>query len=342
MKSFHIMASSKDGGAEIFFADAVKAINSIGLKQFALVHPKYKKIGDLLALNIPTKTATFNQWIRWPTNTVIDCIIRDFKPDIIHYWMGRAASFSVTEGTHVNVGWHSGYRGVKRFKNCRYHFSLTKELAIHLEKQGINKNKILILPNYTRPMKGKPIDRLLFSTPKDKTLLLLLARLHPVKGIDTLIKALPYIKDTYLWIAGSGPLEKELRSLVKELSLDNYVKFLGWRDDRDDLIAASDICIFPSRNDSFGAVTIEAWSAKKPFIATKAPGPKAMILDGVDGILVEIDDVIGLAKSINSLKSDTELQKKLKKNGYKRYKKEFSEEVYKHNIYQFYNDIKNS
>ena len=342
MKIFHIMASSKDGGAEIFFADAVKAINSIGLQQFALVHPKYKKIGDLLALNVPIKTASFNQWLRWPTNKIIDYIIREFNPDIIHYWMGRAASFSVIKKTHINVGWHSGYRGVKRFKNCSFHFALTKELMIHLEKQGINKKKILVLPNYTPFMNGKPIDREIFNTPKNKTLLLLLARLHPVKGIDTLIKALPYVKDTYLWIAGSGPLENELKRLTKELSLDRYVKFLGWRDDRDDLIASSDICIFPSRNDSFGAVTIEAWSAKKPFIATRAPGPKAMIHDGVDGILVEVDDVKGLAKSINRLKSDTELQKKLKINGYKRYKKEFSEEVFKYNIYNFYNVIKNS
>ena len=81
------------------------------------------------------------------------------------------------------------------------------------------------------------MNRSKFNTPKNKPLLLSLSRLHQVKGINILIDAMPKIPDAYLWIAGSGPLEKKLKGQVKRLKLDRRVKFLGWREDKEILLS---------------------------------------------------------------------------------------------------------
>ena len=100
---------------------------------------------------------------------------------------------------------------------------------------------------------------------------------------------------------------------------------LGWRDDRQDLLATCDVCVFPSRYEPFGIVSIEAWAAKVPLIATRSAGPGALIEDGSDGLLVPIDDRAALTEAMNRLIGDRALQAKLVAGGRRRYEAEFTE-----------------
>ncbi len=154
-----------------------------------------------------------------------------------------------------------------------------------------------------------------------------------------LLNAMVKIPDAYLWIAGSGPLENKLKIQTKKLRLDKRVKFLGWREDKEILMATADICVFPSRNDAFGAVTIESWAAKKTIVACKSPGPSAIISHMHDGILVEIDNVKELAKSINTLINNKTLAENLANNGYKKFQKYYTEKVFVRNILDVYTKV---
>ena len=160
-----------------------------------------------------------------------------------------------------------------------------------------------------------------------------------MKGIDILLNAMVLVPDAYLWVAGSGPLEKKLKTQMKRLNLDKRVKFLGWREDNEKLMATADICVFPSRNDSFGAVTIESWAAKKTIVACKSPGPLATISHMNDGVLVEIDNIQQLAKALNNLINNRNLIEKLAENGYKKFKKNYTEKVFGNNIIDIYTKI---
>lgn len=242
-------------------------------------------------------------------------------------------------GDHANVGWHSGFRGVERFRTCDYHIALTKELKNHISSQGIEPKKIYELPIFTNSNISKKLRRKDLDTPEDKPLLLSLSRLHKVKGIDILLEAMVKIPEAFLWIAGSGPLKRNLMQKAEKLGLNERVKFLGWRDDKEALMATSDICVFPSRNDSFGAVIIEAWAAKKPNISCKSPGPKAIIEDNYNGLLVEIDDVDQLTIAIKKLINDSNLGKLLAKNGYEKFVESYSEKAFTSNIIKIYSSI---
>jgi len=339
MKILQVMGGYLDGGAEIFYIDALSALSNSNIEQYAIINKRNKKgIAKLKALNIPFKTVSFNKLFKWPSKSTISKVIKEFKPDIAHYWMGRACSFSI-RGEHINIGWHSGYRGVERFRDCDYHIALTNELKKHIALQGIDSDKIYELPIYTNENKSKKINRKDFDTPDDKQLILSLSRLHPVKGIDILLEAMVKVPEAFLWIAGSGPLEKDLISQSEKLGLTERVRFLGWRDDKEALMATSDICVFPSRNDAFGAVIIEAWAAKKPNIACKSPGPEAIISDNHDGLLVEIDDVNQLAEVIKKVIGNKKLASSLANNGYKNFMENYSEKVFSKNIVKIYSSI---
>ncbi len=61
-------------------------------------------------------------------------------------------------------------------------------------------------------------------------------------------------------------------------------QFLGWRNDRGALLAASTFVAFPSRYEPFGTVTVDAWAASRPLVAADAVGPAAYVQDGVNGL----------------------------------------------------------
>jgi glycosyltransferase involved in cell wall biosynthesis len=103
------------------------------------------------------------------------------------------------------------------------------------------------------------------------------------------------------------------------------VRFLGWRADRADLLATADVCVFPSRFEPFGIVSIESWAAGVPLIASRAAGPGALIRDGEDGLLVPVDDAPALAAAIARLLADADLRRRLAAAGRRRYEAEFTE-----------------
>jgi glycosyltransferase involved in cell wall biosynthesis len=97
-----------------------------------------------------------------------------------------------------------------------------------------------------------------------------------IRGIN---KIIPDIK---LVIAGTGPAENELKDAIPEAI------FLGWvdHDDLPDIYSSADLLILPSKFDTFSCVVLEALSCRLPVIAYKTKGPKDIILDGINGYLV--------------------------------------------------------
>ncbi len=339
MKILHAMAGDSVGGAETFFVDAVEALDETQCEQRVITRANNPhKIETIEKRGILIEKASFNKLWKPPTAKKMKKHIQDFKPDIVHHWMGRAGMFSQA-GNHVNIGWYGGYYKPERFKHCEYHVAVTQDIVDHIVRNGVSKDKAFLLHIYAEFEKGTPLNRAELDTPDDAPLLLSLSRLHTKKGLDVLLEAMKSVPDAYLWIAGSGPLEQELKTQMNALNLQDRVRFLGWRNDREALLATCDICVFPSRYEPFGAVVIEAWGTEKPLITAKAAGPKAYVSHEENGLLVEIDDIEGLASAINRLISDKTLQKELVTNGLRAYQENFTREVFKKNVMALYNKV---
>jgi glycosyltransferase involved in cell wall biosynthesis len=151
-----------------------------------------------------------------------------------------------------------------------------------------------------------------------------MGRLHPSKAHDVSLRALAQIPDAWLWIAGAGPLEAELRALAAELGVADRVRWLGWRDDASALYRAADLCVFPSRFEPLGNVVIQAWAHGLPIVAAASQGPGVLIRDGRDGRLVPVDDPGALAATVRSLLPDPAELNRLAAGGQIRVAGEFS------------------
>ena len=98
--------------------------------------------------------------------------------------------------------------------------------------------------------------------------------------------------------------QTKLHKLVKSLDLDNDVKFIGAKTERELAIEYSESAVFvlPSERESFGIVAVEAMASKTPVIASNVGGLPEIITDGKEGYLIECGNVEQLTKSIIELK----------------------------------------
>jgi len=140
-------------------------------------------------------------------------------------------------------------------------------------------------------------------------LLLVVARLHSEKGHTYLFRALPELKrrvdcPILLLVAGTGTFEDIYQAEVRSLGCENIVRFLGFRQDVAELMAAVDVVVLPSVAEAFGLVLTEALYLGTPVVATRVGGIPEIVDDGVDGILVPPADSQALADAIAVLIND--------------------------------------
>jgi glycosyltransferase involved in cell wall biosynthesis len=151
---------------------------------------------------------------------------------------------------------------------------------------------------------------------------LMVGRLIPRKGVDRLLRAARAASDRGARIAvrlvGSGPDEDELRGLAAELSLTE-VEFAGFvdQDGLPDHYAAADVFVFPSLDDPFGFVLLEAMAAGLPAVTSPLAGATTdLVEDGVNGLVAHPDDTDGIADALVRLAGDQELRARIGRAAY--------------------------
>lgn len=128
-----------------------------------------------------------------------------------------------------------------------------------------------------------------------------MTRLVEGKGIDAVIRALALLDKQYtLIIAGTGALECQLKELVRDLSLNDRVTFVGWVDytKKFELLEGADVFCLPSRNDSFGMVYLEAMAVGVPIVALNHGAIPDVVRDGKDGVLIADESPVVVANAI--------------------------------------------
>lgn len=338
MKILHVMAGQGQGGAETYSTDVMHSLHQSGIQQTIVMSKK-----------APTTTGLQNAGLNVDTNVLaipfrplqrhrFKKLIAEERPDIVHAWMRRAASL-LTQPTPHAVAWFGGYYEPKHFRFCSTFVGVTEAIVQHMKDKGVASDRAFYIPTFPtlRPMPA--VDRASLNTPKDAKVVLALSRLHPKKGLDTLLRALTELPGFYLWLAGEGPLQKELESMTIDLNLQDRVRFLGWRTDRSALLKSADICALPSRYEPFGTVILEAWAASVPLVAARSAGPMAYIKDEENGLLVAIDDSQALAKAIQKLAFDPGLRQKLMRVGKATYDLTFTQESVTRQWINFYHRV---
>jgi glycosyltransferase involved in cell wall biosynthesis len=312
------------GGAETFFVTLTLALSRAGLDVRSVLKPNAMRERALKEGGIPYETAAFRRPVDLTTGRILRQTIEAFRPDIAFAFAGRAASF-MARANPVLIGRLGGYYNLKNFQACDYLVCNAPDLVRYVTEGGWPSSKVFLIPNFAAVPDASPIDRAEFGTPSEAPLAVALGRLHPNKGLDVLIRAAALIPELFVWIAGEGPERERLENLSRELGVAERVKFLGWREDRAALYRAANLCVYPSREEPFGNVVVEAWSCGTPIVTTASTGPAWLVRKDEDAILTPVDDVEALAAGIRNLISSRSLAERLVAAGRRRVSEEFSE-----------------
>jgi len=127
--------------------------------------------------------------------------------------------------------------------------------------------------------------------PTDPTILFA-GRLVHQKGPDVLVEAIPAILRHYpsakFVFAGDGDMRPSLEIQAHHLRVAHATRFLGYKNGHEltNLFKACDLVCVPSRNEPFGIVVLEAWSAGKPVVVTRNGGPDEFVWHEVNGLKI--------------------------------------------------------
>jgi len=175
------------------------------------------------------------------------------------------------------------------------------------------------------------------------------ARLIPYKGhiylidiADELIKKSSKFK--FLIVGDTLPsyssYEKSVKQKVKDLGLENQIKFLGFRNDISGILKQSDLFIHPAiAPDPLPTVLFESLYNDLPTVATNLGGAIEILDNGNNGLLIPFNDSKKAADLINEYCANTKLQKKHLENSKKNFKINFSSESFNKNILKEVNSL---
>jgi glycosyltransferase involved in cell wall biosynthesis len=154
------------------------------------------------------------------------------------------------------------------------------------------------------------------------------------KDHDNLLKAILRVQEVgaavQFLIVGGGSAEAEaaLHVRIRELGIEQSVRYLGFRQDVQRILNGSDLLVLPSRHEAFPLVILEAMAVGKPVVATDCGGPAEILEEGVSGYLVPARSPDALAQRILELIRDPLRMKAMGDAGLRRFAENFGPEVY--------------
>jgi len=325
MRILQISSASSFGGGERHVVDLSNALQSRGHELYVALRPDspLQKHLDVPSRNI--KTLPLRNALDAQSAQGLARIIKQNEIEVVHAHMARDYSlaayaarsypkpkFFVTR--HVLFPLNRLHRRIlaRATKVIAVSGAVAKQLT---EQQIVPDEKIAVVPN------GIDVDRFANACtkfdraaflrsrdlPSDCLLVASVGELRKLKRHDDLIRATKIVQhevnNVHVVIAGvdtspNGDNRKALTDLIAQLKLVDQVHLLGWLDDAEQLLCATDVFVSASETESFGLSIVEAMAASTPVVATRTEGAQEVVKDQSTGLLVPIGDVQELANAI--------------------------------------------
>lgn len=187
---------------------------------------------------------------------------------------------------------------------------------------GVNTGEFLRNPdegNKIKEQHGIPLDSIVIGN---------IAVFREQKALLNWVRAFKRVHEkhpeVYGMLVGAGPQEEEIRSLLEELDLNNYVKLPGLQTNTVAYFSAMDIFMMSSAFEGLPIALLEAMSMNCAVVSTKAGGVVEVVRENKDGLLCDVGDWETLANKAISLIDDNERRAQLQQAARERVKKAFS------------------
>jgi len=266
----------------------------------------------------------------------ISMFIRKFKPDVIHTHTSKAGLFGRITGLLL-------YPRAKRVHTFHGHLlvgyfnPIALSLVKFIERSlGLISSKLVAMGTQVRDdlcnagiapqskfrvffpglRKLQPLDkfecRKELNLDEEKIYCVYIGRLTQIKRPDRLLEVIEHVatqnKSVAFLVVGDGDLSQETKDLASKRKLP--VRFLGWREDIDAILTASDIAILVSDNEAVALTLIEASQAGLPIVTTPAGSVTDIAIDHKNALITDFTPT-KLAQEVLRLASDPNLRKQL-------------------------------
>ncbi len=290
-------------------------------------------------------------------NKYVNDVARKWKGDVIvsHDWLGAMAGMISKQNMkapfiqhfHSTEYGRSGGGGSQTVKDLEYEaaqqadmivtvsYAMREELnqlrypapKTRVAWNGVDEKKCS-MKNF-KPQQVESYRSKLGVRPDEK-LMLFTGRLTWVKGIDSLVRAMPAILEkepkVKLAVLGRGEMLDELKAVVAQLGIANNVMFINkWVDENERLIlyASTDLVCAPSRYEPFGIVSLEGMAMEKPVLVGYG-GLREAVIEGQHGLYCDPNKPQNIAEQALKILSNPDVAKKYGKNGRKRVEEYFT------------------
>jgi len=283
------------------------------------------KLNDHAGLNLIEKAGSYFESFRIRQYKDIinrlnpDLIVFNNTPYIDHKFIKASSGYSCRKICHLRL---SNKKSIFNQRGFRDIISTEIDRFIansHAVKQswagewGIEEDKIHVIHNAVHDIK-EDVSAAIVNQIKERNNTVKVAcigRINDEKGqeflLETLLRNRNILNEATFFFIGDGPLTGKLKSKTKSQGLKEEIRFLGNVPNARNYLPLFDMTILPSRCEPFGNVILESMQAGVPVIATDCCGPKEIITDGHDGILVPYGDHSRLLDAIQMLKNDKKL-----------------------------------
>jgi len=331
----------------------VNLINNLDKKKYEILLVTFENNMDLQKnLNFPIKIFCLKKKSRWDFLKIIfklKKIIFAYKPNTIISFLPytnivtvlsillqrRNYTLIISERNYprkylanIRLGFLTRWLMNLTYKRVDKIITVSKAIKSVLEEDfSISPEKIKVIYN---PI---PLDEIMVKSQKavehpffkdvNAQVIISVGRLVKQKRYDRLLRAFylirKYQKSARLIILGEGILKRELESLALKLKINRFVSFIGYKDNPYSWMSKADIFVLCSDYEGFPNVLIEAMACCVPVISTDClSGPREIIKNGKDGILIQPDDGKKLAEAILDLLGNKRKREKLSATAKKR------------------------
>ena len=210
---------------------------------------------------------------------------------------------------------------------------------------GLPEKQITVIHNAVKPFDGNIVEDPLIKQLHINGNFVVgnIGRLSEQKGMEYFIEAIPKIinkcPNTKFVIAGSGEDEAKLKKLSLELKVDDFLYFLGYRSDVQNLMSQLDLIVLSSLWEGLPLTPIEAFSVGKTIVATAVDGTVEIVRDDVDGCLVKERDSNQISDKVIYLLSSPEKKKSFEEEAQRTYFEVFSFDKLSKGYTEYYRGI---
>jgi len=155
-----------------------------------------------------------------------------------------------------------------------------------------------------------------FSIAKNAKVILFVGRLHPEKGVETLLKAIKLMQDwevLLLMVYSVSDYKKDYEKLAEQLGISNKVRFLGYvpHAELPKYYSMADLYVLPSMREEWSNTIMEAMACEAPVVATEVGANPYLVIEGKTGFLAPPNDPSSLAKKMCLVFENPELIKRI-------------------------------